>query len=137
MSRKAKVKSRPAVKLKGSLHSKKSIQRRPAKAASTRVKSVAKKIVRIMGHGQFAVDAKTLKKLSDIDNSIVELVSSERSDDFEFRKKLAELNDTVRKNSKPVDSREIIKSDIILPSADLSIDEAKKLFRGEGVIPAI
>ena len=137
MSRKAKAKSRSGVKLKGRLHSKKSIQRRPAKPATTKLKSIAKKIVRIMGHGQFAVDAKTLKKLSDIDNSIVELVSSERSDDFEFRKKLAELNDMVKKNGKPMDSREIIKSDIILPSADLSIDEAKKLFRGEGVIPAI
>jgi len=137
MSRKVKVKSRSAVKLKGRLRSKKSAGSRSAKTAATKVKSVAKKIVRIMGHGQFAIDAKTLKKLIDIDNSIVELVSSGRSDDFEFRKKLTELNDTVRKNCKPMDSREIIKSDIILPSADLSIDEAKKLFRDEGVIPAI
>ncbi|MGI0038479.1 MAG: PspA-associated protein PspAA, partial [Nitrososphaera sp.] len=36
----------------------------------------------------------------------------------------------------PVERGEIVKSDIILPSADLPVDEAKKLFRGEGVIPA-
>ncbi|HET6780089.1 MAG TPA: hypothetical protein VFH09_02870, partial [Nitrososphaera sp.] len=70
-------------------------------------------------------------------NTIVELVSTERSDDVEFKKKLTELNSIVVKDGRPLDPHEIIKSDIILPSADLSIDEAKKLFRGEGVIPEI
>lgn len=106
-------------------------------SGKAKVKSVGKKIVRIMGHGQFAVDTKILKKLRDIDTAIVELVNTERSDDFEFKKRLTELNDIVMKNGKPVDPREIIKSDIILPSADLSIDEAKRLFRGEGVVPEI
>jgi hypothetical protein len=95
------------------------------------------KIVRIMGQGQFTVDGKTLKKLNDIDSAIVEMVSTERSDDTEFKKKLTELSNLVVENGKPLDPREIIRSDIILPSADLSIDEAKKLFRGEGVIPEI
>ena len=43
----------------------------------------------------------------------------------------------VVENGRPLDPHEIIKSDIILPSADLSVDEAKKLFQGEGVIPEI
>ena len=90
-----------------------------------------------MGHGQFTVDSRTLKKLNDIDNAIVEMVSVERSDDSEFKKKLVELSHMVVDNGKPLDPHEIIQSDIILPSADLSIDEAKKLFRGEGVIPEI
>jgi hypothetical protein len=90
-----------------------------------------------MGHGQFTVDGKTLKKLNEIDNAIVKLVSNERSDDLEFKKRLTELNNMVVKNGKPLNPREIIKSDIILPSADLSIDEAKRLFIGEGVIPEI
>lgn len=108
--------------------------------AKTRIKSGASpsiKIVRIMGHGQFTVDSRTLKKLNDIDNSIVEMVSVERSDDAQFKKKLTELSHIVVDNGKPLDPHEIIKSDIILPSADLSIDEAKRLFRGEGVIPEI
>ncbi|HXG06513.1 MAG TPA: hypothetical protein VNI77_04210 [Nitrososphaera sp.] len=141
MSKKAKVKGRPAIKLRGKLRAKKitTAKRKPLTKpkAKTRTKSgsAGKKIIRIMGHGQFSVDARTLKKLSVVNNQIVELVSAERSDDIEFRKKLTELNDIVVKNGKRVDSHEIIKSDIILPSADLSIDEAKKLFRGEGVIP--
>jgi len=47
------------------------------------------------------------------------------------------LSEMVMKNGKPLDPKEIIKSDIILPSVDLSIDEAKRLFKGEGVIPEI
>jgi hypothetical protein len=90
-----------------------------------------------MGQGQFTVDSKTLKKLNDLDNSIVELVSQERSDDAEFRKMLVELSKTVVSKGKPLDPKAIIQSDIILPSADLSIDEAKRLFKGEGVIPEI
>ena len=113
------------------------MKKRPAAKAKGSTATSVRKIVRIMGQGQFTVDSKTLKKLNELDNSIVELVSQERSDDSEFRRKLAELSEMVVKNSKPLDPKAIIQSDIILPSTDLSIDEAKRLFRGEGVIPEI
>jgi hypothetical protein len=155
MSRKAKSNSRlAATKLKSrrtaksTPRSKKAVSTRRtavkrrnkptiAKAKKKTATPSGKKIVRIMGHGQFTVDSMTLKKLNDIDNTIVELVGTERSDDAEFKRKLTELNNIVVDNGKPLDPHEIIKSDIILPSTDLSIDEAKKLFRGEGVIPEI
>lgn len=108
-----------------------------AKARKRGAVTPSNKIVRIMGHGQFTVDGRTLKRLNDIDNAIVELVSTERSDDTEFKKRLTELSNLVVEKGKPLDPHEIIRSDIILPSADLSIDEAKKLFKGEGVIPEI
>jgi hypothetical protein len=93
------------------------------------------RIVRIMGQGQFTVDNSTLKRLNEIDDSIVQLVSKEKSDDVEFKKQLTELTDIVEAKGKPLDPKEIIQSDIILPSPDLSVDEAKRLFSGEGVIP--
>jgi hypothetical protein len=95
------------------------------------------RIVRIMGHGQFTVDNKTLRELSRVDSSIVQLVSSDRPDDTEFKKRLSQLTKIVEMTGKPLSPNEIIQSDIILPSVDLSIDEAKKLFKGEGVVPAI
>lgn len=122
-TRKARVKSRSKITM--------------AKAKRTSPTPSGKKIVRIMGHGQFTVDSRTLKKLNDIDHAIVELVKSGRSDNIEFKKRLSELSNMVVENGRPLDPREIIKSDIILPSADLSVDEAKKLFQGEGVIPEI
>lgn len=123
VTRKARVKSRSKIAI--------------AKAKRTSPTPSGKKIVRIMGHGQFTVDSRTLKKLNDIDHAIVELVKSERSDNAEFKKRLSELSNMVVENGRPLDPHEIIKSDIILPSADLSVDEAKKLFQGEGVIPEI
>ena len=93
-------------------------------------------VVRIMGMGQFTVDARTLKRLNGIDDSLVEMVAAEKADDAEFKKGMVELSSIVVKHGKPVERGEIVRSDIILPSVDLPVDEAKKLFRGEGVIPA-
>jgi hypothetical protein len=142
----SKLKSRRTTKAKYSskkaVSTPKAARRTPKKAAIAKAKTrgataARTRIVRIMGQGQFTVDNRTLKRLNDLDNAIVDLVSTERSDDIEFKKKLTELNRIVVKDGRPLDPHEIIKSDIILPSSDLSIDEAKKLFRGEGVIPEI
>ena len=107
-----------------------------AKRATVGVRSIEKnKIVRIMGHGQFRVNNKILKQLNEIDNSIVQLVSNDRSDDIEFRKRLTEFTAIVETNGERLDPTEIVQSDIILPSPDLSIEEAKRLFKGDGVVP--
>lgn len=112
-------------------------------------KTPARKVVRILEHGQFRVDGKTLRRLNDIDNAIVELVSRAGAqegegspswsddDDAEFKKKLAQLTEVVTRSGKPLGAKEIVPSDIILPDADLSIDEARKIFSGEGLIPEI
>lgn len=110
---------------------------RPPKArAPPATRKAAAVVVRIMGHGQFTVDARTLGSLKRIDDSLVEMVASEKADDAEFKKALVELNDVAIKRGKPVEPGEMVKTDIILPSADMPVDEAKKLFVGEGVIPA-
>jgi len=41
----------------------------------------------------------------------------------------------VATEDKPLDDKEIVQSDIILPASDISIEEARKLVIGEGVIP--
>lgn len=94
------------------------------------------RIVRIMGEGQFRVDTKTLRKLSKVDSSIVQLVRSGKLDDVEFKERLTQLIDIV-KTGKLLKPNEVIQSDIILPSPDLSIEQAKKLFKADGVIPEI
>ena len=121
-------------------HSKQQLRHRQTvkKSAGKALKPAAKnKVVRIMGHGQFSVDRKTLQRLNEIDDLLVQLVSTDRPDDNEFKKHLIELTKIVEENGKQLDSKEIIQSDIILPSADLSVDEAKRLFIGEGVVPEI
>ncbi len=144
-SRKMKKKSRAKAKARVHAHKRArsvtKLKPRRAKVAakarkSTKTAAGPKKVVRIMGHGQFTVDSKTLKKLNEIDNALVEMVATQRADDGEFKKLLYELNHFTMKHGKAVEPGEIVRSDIILPSADLPVDEAKKLFVGDGVIPS-
>jgi len=124
---------------------KKMAVRKRVKAAATRSREYKdttpakqSRIVRIMGHGQFTVNSDTLRRLNEIDSSLVQLITNERFPDAaEFKRLLSQLNEIVQNNSEPLDPKEIIQSDIILPSTDLSIEEAKKLFTGQGVIPEV
>jgi hypothetical protein len=139
MKKKSKAKARAHAHKRASSVAK--LKPRRAKAAAKARKSARpaagpKKVVRIMGHGQFTVDAKTLKKLKEIDSELVEMVATQRGDDGEFKKMLYELNHVAIKHGKAVEPGEIVRSDVILPSADLPVDEAKKLFVGDGVIPS-
>ena len=132
---KGKVRSKRPVR-----HGKQQLRGRQSSKMTARkgLRPVAKnKIVRIMGHGQYSIDHKTLQRLNEIDDLLVQLVSTDRPDDNEFKKHLIELTSMVEKTGKQLDPKEIIQSDIILPSADLSVDEAKRLFIGEGVVPEI
>ena len=134
--KKIKTKKAPTKRASNSIRKKAGSKAKPRVVSKTRSAPTTKRrIVRIMGQGQFTVDSTTLKRLNEIDDSIVQLVSTERSDDNEFRKRLIELTSVVESKGHPLDPKEIIQSDIILPSTDLSIDEAKRLFKGEGVIP--
>ena len=93
-------------------------------------------IVRIMGQGQYKVNEETVKKINDIDNAIVQILqNADRSDDQEFKTKIADLVQIIISKGQRLDDKEIVESDIIIPDSDISIDEAKKVFEGEGIIP--
>ena len=89
-------------------------------------------IVRIMGEGQYKVDSCLLDQLNIIDNRIVDHVSQGKQK--EFREELDKLISTVKKKGKQLDHKEIIESDIIIPPKDLSLEEAKGMFKGYGLI---
>jgi hypothetical protein len=93
-------------------------------------------IVRIMGQGQYKVNEETVKNINDIDNTIVQILqNADRSDDQEFKTKIAHLVQIITSKGQRLDDKEIVESDIIIPDSDISIDEAKKVFEGEGIIP--
>jgi hypothetical protein len=94
-----------------------------------------KKVVRIMGHGQFTIDARVLKHLTKINADLVKMAASARIGDTEFKNKLSELNQVTIKYGKIMGPGEVARTDIILPSSELPVDEAKKLFIKDGVIP--
>ncbi len=90
-------------------------------------------IVRLMGEGQFEIDKKHMDEVNKIDNNIVKIVT--KGDEKVFRSEFRKLNDYVRKFGKPVPHDILKPSDVIIPPADITLDEAKKIFKGEGLIP--
>lgn len=96
-----------------------------------------KRVIRVLGQGQFSVGSETLRRLNAIDNSIVRRFEKNNLTDDEFKMKIEQLGRIVTKEGKRLDPKKIISSDIILPSSDLTIEEASKIFHGEGIIPGL
>lgn len=88
-------------------------------------------IIRIIGQGQYRVDSSVFDTLNRIDNRIVGYV--EKGNEKGYRKGLDELIGTIVSEGKKVPGKEIIESDVIVPPADMSLDEARQVFRGTGI----
>jgi hypothetical protein len=99
-----------------------------------------KKVVRILGLGQFSIDNEVLNELNKIDNDIVRLLENKENDDYvklKFQSQLKLLETIVQQKGTAVDSKEIVTSDIILPGKDITLEEARNVFTGEGIIEDI
>lgn len=90
-------------------------------------------IIRILTEGQWRFPAAMLDDLNDIDNSIVDVLADGNED--EFRALLAKMIAMVKENGTPLELDELEESDAIIPEPDITIEEAKELFVGAGVVP--
>jgi hypothetical protein len=90
-------------------------------------------IVRLMGEGQFDVDDEVAKGLNDLDEQAAQAV--EAGDEEQLRQLLGRMAEAVRLNGARVPDEQLDVSDAIVPPDDLSLDEARKLFEDEGLIP--
>lgn len=90
-------------------------------------------IVRIAGERQFRVPDSDRESLNNLDNSVVEAV--EKDDQQGFRSNFQDLIDLVHDKGEPLPDDELVASDVIIPPADLSLEEAGAEFTGEGLIP--
>jgi 5'(3')-deoxyribonucleotidase len=97
--------------------------------------------VRISGKGQFKINSDILDKINEIDNSVVTLIENyfvgardHKTTQKDLQEKLTEMINLITSNGQPLDVKEIVKSDTIIPDSDLSIEEATKIFKGEGII---
>jgi PspAA-like protein len=90
-------------------------------------------IVRLMGEGQFRVADSDVDELNGIDNAAAAAV--EVGDEAGFRLRLEELHEKVREVGEPLELSDLSSSDLIVPPVDLSLDEARELFSGDGLIP--
>ena len=88
-------------------------------------------IIRIMGEGQYRAPEALCNELNQIDNRIVTLVTEGKKE--EFRVELAKLISEVKTKGEAVKADEILESDVIVPPEDLSLEEARAIFRGAGI----
>ena len=89
-------------------------------------------IIRIMGIGQFRLDDRHIDSLNRIDNKIVDHVS--KGEEKEFRQSLAKIISMIQEKGETIDPAEIIPSDIIIRTEDMTLEEAKQVFSGDGLI---
>ncbi len=89
-------------------------------------------IVRVMGDGQYQIDSCLVDELNTIDNMIVDHVT--KGDQRAYREDLQRLISKVKENGKLLEPTHIGPSEIIVPPEDLSFEEAKRVFSGQGLI---
>ena len=90
-------------------------------------------IVRILTEGQYNLPGAHLDELNDIDNQLVEVVENEDQEGFD--RLLNSMLELVRKNGTAVPVDELVESDLVLPEPDITLEEAEKIFTGEGLLP--
>jgi hypothetical protein len=90
-------------------------------------------IVRISGEGQFELPDDRAERLNELDNRAVSAVES--GDETGFRELWSQMLELVKSDGKPLDDDELVESEVILPPADITFDEARAEFTGEGLIP--
>ena len=90
-------------------------------------------IVRISGEGQFKLPDEDAQRLNELDNRAVSAV--EQGDETGFKELWSQMLELVASDGNAVDAEELVESDVILPPRDISFDEAKGEFTGEGLIP--
>ena len=90
-------------------------------------------IVRISGEGQFRLPDEDQERLNELDNRAVSAV--EAGDETGFKELWAQMLEVVKADGNALDDEELLESDVILPPRDVSFEEAKGEFTGEGLIP--
>ena len=90
-------------------------------------------IVRIATEGQYELTESDAEVLNELDNEAV--AACDADDEERFRTTFNKLLELVRSQGRPLSEDELEGSDLILPPPDISLEEAKSEFSGDGLIP--
>jgi hypothetical protein len=90
-------------------------------------------IVRIAAEGQFRLPDADAERLNELDNRAVAAV--EQGDETGFKELWNQMLELVASDGNALDDDELLESDVILPPRDISFEEAKGEFNGDGLIP--
>ena len=90
-------------------------------------------IVRISGAGQFRIPDEDGERLNELDNRAVSAV--EQGDETGFHELWSQMLELVRTDGNALPDDELVESVVILPPRDITFEEARGEFTGEGLIP--
>jgi hypothetical protein len=90
-------------------------------------------IVRIATEDQYRLPDDDAARLNDLDNQAVAAVDA--GDEARFHAVFEEMLALVRRDGSKLDDDDLEESDVILPPPDLSFEEARHEFTGDGLIP--
>jgi len=90
-------------------------------------------IIRIATEGQYELNGDLIERLNELDNAAVS--ACEGGSEGDFRMAYAQLLDFVRGSGQPVTDDVLAGSDLILPPPDVTLEEAREEFTGEGLLP--
>ena len=90
-------------------------------------------IVRLSGEGQYQLPDSDAERLNELDNRAVS--AAEQGDEAGFRDLWSQMLELVGRDGNALDNEELVESDVILPPRDITFEEAKGEFTGEGLIP--
>lgn len=90
-------------------------------------------IVRLMNEGQYRIDEGVRDRLNEIDERAVK--SLEDGDEEELDTLLQRMWDLVQAEGERLPDDELAASDLVVPPPDLTLEETRKLFSDDGLIP--
>ena len=90
-------------------------------------------IVRISGEGQFRLPDEDAERLNELDNRAVAAV--DQGDETGFQELWSQMLELVSSDGNKLEDDELVESEVILPPRDITIEEARAEFSGEGLIP--
>ena len=90
-------------------------------------------IVRLMGEGQYRVDDSLRERLDQLDDQA--MAALEASNEVDLDQRLEQMFALVRAEGEPLPDDDLSASDVIIPPADLTLEETRELVSHEGLIP--
>ena len=90
-------------------------------------------IVRLMNEGQYRVSDDMRERLNALDDEA--MAALEREDEGELDGHLAQMWQLVQSEGERLPDESLEPSDVLIPPPDLTLEETRKLFDEQGLIP--
>ena len=90
-------------------------------------------IARLMGEGQYRIDDELHTQLNELDERAQAAIDAD--DEPTLDEVLEQMWQLVRERGERLPDEELEPSDLIIPPSDLTLEETRRLFSDEGLIP--